>query len=549
MRIRPLSLALTSFLCAVACRTETAPREQPAGPTKAELGTIVASRNGLLRGEYADSAREVLVFRGVPFAEPPVGERRWRPPQPPLSWKGEHDATSFGAPCWQMITPQDSIYSRGELERSENCLFLNLWTAARQPNERRPVMVWFHGGSHTVGHAASQIFDGAELARRGVVLVSANYRLGALGFMAHPALSAESPQRASGNYGILDKIEALEWVRDNAAAFGGDPGNVTIFGQSAGSASICYLMASPLAENLFHRAIGQSAACMSPRPRLAESELVGIETARALGLGNDHSAAAMRDADPETVTRAYEQAAGPLGGLGHINVDGWVFPRQMRAIYEAGEHNDVPLLAGSTADEGTALFEMSEQARERFEAGIRAQYGEHAKDLLAAYSDEIATSTKLAGEQLLSDSIFAWPMRTWARLVERRGNDAWLYYFSQPPPVFLLYLPDLPLQGTPGDQRGYGAYHSGDLAYVFGNVGLVDAGWSEHDHELARIMSQYWVNFAASGDPNGEGLPRWPRYEAASDLALELGPTIEVIAGLRSEKLDVWDRIHPPPGD
>ena len=276
MRTTPM-LASVAAVLALSAGTVAGAAGQPLGP-------VVETSPGALAGERVAGHEEVLVFRGVPYAEPPVGDARWRPPTAKAAWEGTRAATTFGAACWQRPTPDTSIYTRGDLERDEDCLYLNVWTAAADAAEARPVMVWFHGGGHSGGWGSARVFDGTALAQKGVVLVTINYRLGAFGFLAHPALSAESPHGSSGNYGLLDKVAALEWVRDNAAAFGGDPGNVTIFGQSAGSWSVCYLMASPLAAGLFHKAIGHSGGCFrGGRPDLEAAHGQGLAAAAALG--------------------------------------------------------------------------------------------------------------------------------------------------------------------------------------------------------------------------------------------------------------------------
>ena len=281
----PYVLVLVIAVAAAACGGSGEPGAD--GP-----GLIVETASGRVEGAVVDDGRgpagDVLVFRGIPYAAPPVGDLRWRPPQPPSAWEGVRGAHQSGAPCWQRISPDTSIYSRGEIERSEDCLYLDLWTAADAATEGpRPVMVWFHGGSHEVGHGSSLMFDGAALTRKGVVLVSINYRLGSFGFLAHAGLSAESEHGSSGNYGLLDKIAALEWVQANADAFGGDPDRVLIFGQSAGSMSVCSLIASPLAAGLFHRAVGQSAGCFTPLETLEQAEERGELLAAELGVGKD----------------------------------------------------------------------------------------------------------------------------------------------------------------------------------------------------------------------------------------------------------------------
>ena len=515
---------------------------------QSESGPVVLTPSGELEGAWADAEAGVSVFRGVPFAQPPVGELRWRPPVAVEPWEGAHAATEFGPACWQARNADDSPYARGELPRSEDCLTLNLWTAARV-GERRPVMVWFHGGGHSSGTGSAKIFDGTTMAKKGVVMVTANYRLGPFGFLAHPALTAESEQQASGNYGILDHVATLEWVRDNVAAFGGDPGNVTIFGQSAGSWSVCVLQASPLAKGLFHKGIGHSGGCFgAPRAHLATTggpatavsgHDAGLAVAARLGVEGEgaDAAAALRAAGPEAVLEAGR-------GTGVV-VDGWVLPDLPSAIFAAGEQNDVPVIVGSMSDEGSTLYAgMAGPPRDEFEADLRDRYGDRAEALLDAYAGEIAASTRIAGQAIQADRSFTWQMRAWAR-AHADANDVYLYFFSHAPPVFRLYLPDRPELDFPAGLRGGGAYHSGDLAYAFDNVGLVGVGWNARDHELSDQLSQYWVNFAKTGDPNGDGLPLWPKYDREGEPAIEFATFGTAAASkIRETKLDLFDASY-----
>ena len=509
---------------------------------------VVKTSSGLVEGAAVDDGRgpagDVLAFRGIPYAAPPVGDLRWRPPQPPASWDGVRPALESGAPCWQRISPDTSIWSRGELDRSEDCLYLDLWTPAAGDAAPRPVMVWFHGGSHEVGHGSSLIFDGAALSRKGVVLVSINYRLGSFGFLVHEALTAESEHRSSGNYGLLDKIAALRWVRDNAAAFGGDPERVTIFGQSAGSMSVCSLVASPLATGLFHRAIGQSAGCFTPLEGLEQAERRGVLLADGLGVAADAAAdeiaSAMRAASAEDVL-AGAGSSGWSDGAKTV-VDGWYLPDQPAAIYARGEHNPVPMLVGFMGDESRSLFAPGPPLeRPALERQLEEQYGEAGARLLAAYAAEAEMAPGAVPSLIFSDTIFGWGSRTWVRHVAAAGGDAYLYYIPHAPPVFRLYLPDRPDLGGEGGPRRMGAYHSGDLAYVFGNTDLVGIDWEDWDHEIAGLLSSYWTNFAKTGDPNGEGLPEWPRYLPETDLALVVGDTVGAESGVLREKLDALD--------
>lgn len=537
-----LPFLLAMMIAATACE----------GPEESEGGgprLVVETASGKVEGAAVDDGRgpagDVLVFRGIPYAAPPVGDLRWRPPRPAASWEGVRGALDSGAPCWQRISPDTSIYSRGEIYRSEDCLYLDLWTAADAGEEGpRPVMVWFHGGSHEVGHGSSLIFDGASLARKGVVLVSINYRLGAFGFLTHAGLSAESEHGSSGNYGLLDKIAALEWVQANAEAFGGDPDRVLIFGQSAGSMSVCSLVASPLAAGLFHRAIGQSAGCFTPLPTLEQAEGRGARLSAELGVADEaapeSAVSALRAASAEDVLAAAGSSDWSAGT--NTVVDGWYLPDQPAAIYARGEHNRVPMMVGSMGGESSALFAPGPPLeRAALERQLAEQHGEAAPALLAAYAAEAEQAPGAVPTLITSDTIFGWGSRTWVRHASAAGGDAYLYFISHAPPVFRLYLPDRPDLGEEGGPRRLGAYHSGDLAYVFGNTDLVGINWEEWDHEIAGMLSSYWTNFAKTGDPNGEGLPEWPRYEADSDLALVVGDEVGVQAGLRKQKLDALD--------
>ena len=538
----PYVLVLVIAVAAAACGGSSEPGAD--GP-----GLIVETASGRVEGAAVDDGRgaagDVLVFRGIPYAAPPVGDLRWRPPQPPSAWEGVRAAHESGAPCWQPITPDTSIYSRGEIDRSEDCLYLDLWTVggavAAGP---RPVMVWFHGGSHETGHGSSLTFDGAALARKGAVLVSINYRLGSFGFLAHAGLSAESEHGSSGNYGLLDKIAALEWVQANAAAFGGDPERVLIFGQSAGSMSVCSLVASPLAAGLFHRAIGQSAGCFTPLPTLGQAEERGELLAAELGVGEgsvEDEVAELRTAPAADVLAAAERSGWSAGSK--TVVDGWYLPDQPSAIYARGEHNRVPMIVGFMGDESSALFAPGPPLeREELEQQLKENYGEAAEDLLAAYAAEAEQAPGAVPTLITSDTIFGWGSRTWVRHASAAGGDAYLYFFGHAPPVFRLYLPDRPDLGGEGGARRLGAYHSGDLAYVFGNTDLVGIHWEDWDHEIADLLSSYWTNFAKTGDPNGEGLPEWPRYETDGDLALVVRDEVRVEAGLWKQKLDALDR-------
>ena len=489
-------------------------------PLAAALHEPVRVESGLLSG-VAGANPAVSVFKGIPFAAPPVGDLRWRPPQPAARWEGVRQAGSFSAACMQTPYPAGSLYRHEPEPLSEDCLYLNIWTAADSPGERRPVMLWIHGGGLTRGSGSSRIYDGEELARKGVVLVTINYRLGVFGFLAHPGLTAESAHRSSGNYGFLDQVAALQWVHRNIAQFGGDPGRVSIFGQSAGSWSVNLLMATPLAKGLFQRAIGESGAEFETLPRLSAAEQAGASFARSLG------------ADSVSALRAKSAAEliatpGPFPGTVFLgNVDGWVLPQDVHAIFAAGKQNDVPLVVGFNADEGTAFAPRSMTPQIfRWQAGRR--FGNRADAFLKLYPAASADESRASYAASVRDQTFGWEMRTWARIETRSGKSkAYVYYFSRVPP------------GLAG--KVYGAYHAAEIVYVFHNLGLSERPWEPLDRTLADTLSSYWVNFATNGDPNGQSLPDWPPYDRKTDLVMELGNHIEVQPMPHKPAMDFFD--------
>ncbi len=478
---------------------------------------LVRVESGVLSG-VAGRSPEVRVFKGVPYAAPPTGDLRWRAPKPAAKWEGVRKADRFSSACMQTPYAENSPYRMADEPVSEDCLYLNVWTAAKSAKERRPVMVWIHGGALTRGSGSLPPYDGEELAKKGVVLVTVNYRLGVFGFFAHPELTRESDRHSSGNYGILDQIAALEWVRKNISAFGGDPRRVTIFGESAGSWSVNLLNATPLAKGLFQRAIGESGANFAPLPKLADAEKAGVAAAQSLGAD---SIAALRAKSAADLMKGRPELARP-------NVDGWMLPAQVYAVFAEGKQNDVPLLVGSNADEGTAFTPASVRAA-AFETLARNRFGDQAAAYLKIYpagSDDEAHASAVAA---MRDQTFGWEMRTWARMQAKTGHSkVYVYYFSRVPP------------GPLG--RRLGAYHASEIRYVFHN--LPDGPVDDTDRTLADAMSSYWVNFAAGGDPNGKGLPRWPVYEEKSDQAMGLGDRIAAIPLPNRTALDFLDAFH-----
>ena len=494
--------------------------------------------SGLVSGKRVGDDVKIRAYLGIPFAAPPLGKLRWQPPRPPESWQGVRECNSFGTTCPQAPYPAGSVYALAPQPQSEDCLFLNVWTGADAPGDKRPVMVWIHGGALTRGSSSLPVYDGAALARKGVVLVTINYRLGPFGYFAHPALSKESPQGSSGNYGVLDQIAALEWVKRNIAAFGGDPDRVTIFGESAGSWSVCSLVATPLAKGLFHRAIGQSGGCFSPmhylktqRGPMPAAEKTGEGLATALGCGDaaDPLAALRAKSTEEILAVATKQ---PAAARTRPNVDNWVFPDDIYNIYAKGQQNQVPVLLGSNADEATSLAVpgLIPTKAESFVEAAKRKYADLSERYLSTYPVTSDSDVRDAYLHTVRDEWFTWEMRTWARLTQKSGSKAYLYFFSRVPPR--------------PDSKTYGAYHAAEIIYVFNN--LDKATWQSEppDRALADAMSSYWVRFAAAGDPNGNGQTAWPAYDPEKQSCLEFGDKIGQRNGVLRAQCEFFDDYY-----
>ena len=475
-------LLLTAFAVCMAC-------------TRLEPGQVKVT-GGIIQGEVTE---DLMIYKGIPFAAPPVGELRWKAPQPVQPWEGIKETVEFGPGPIQGFGKSDAF--------SEDCLYLNVWTPAKSPKEKLPVLVWIYGGGFSMGNSAGN--DGSELARKGVVLVSMNYRVGQMGFFAHPELSAENPEGVSGNYGILDQIAALEWIQDNIAAFGGDPDKVTIFGESAGGISVSMLCASPLAKGLFRGAISQSGGSFGPveersypgenMTSLDIAEKQGAKLAERLGA---ESIADLRAMEPDKLGGGFALAGGPWP-----IVDGYVIPDDQYKLYEAGKFNDVDVLIGYNSDEGASFsFGSNDAAAHR--ASVEERYGRFAEELLKAYPVDGPVVTK-TGRDLARDASFGWHTWSWARLQSEKGNSkVYMYYFDQ--------HPEYP-EGSP--QYGNGSPHGQDVDFVFKTLKKED---TDTDYELSDIMATYWTNFAKYGDPNGEGLPEWPEFTEDNHVTMVL---------------------------
>ena len=511
----------------------------------------VATEHGILEGAWSQTDASIGVFRGIPYAQPPVDDLRWREPQALASWTGVRQATQFGAACWQAYSEDAFVWSRGEFPRSEDCLHLNIWQPVKT-NATAPVMVWFHGGAHTGGFAHVELFDGSELARQGVVVVTVNYRLGPWGFLAHPALAEESERNSTGNYGLMDKIATLKWVQKNIQGFGGNPNNVTIFGQSAGSSSVCALMASPLTSGLFHKAIGQSAACLAKEKRDANGQERGARLAQlALGKSSAQdsddkiSAKELRGIDNETLLSAMQNSDWSLAS--RIVVDGWVLPQAPIEVFSANQQAKVPLMVGSLANEGHELLPLNNALTEsELDQYLNKSFADSAAKLKTLYAKDLAISPGMALREILTDSFMAMSMRSWAGYNHSADQPTYLYYMDYVPPAYQIYLFDEPNLNLPDGPRSAGAYHSGDLAYVFNNVGKTGDFWQEEDFTMARTMSGYWTNFAKTGNPNGANLPNWAGYTPQDHSTQLLSKQVKTVAGAKRKKLDLLAQRHQP---
>ena len=476
-----------------------------ASPFAAALQQPVRTASGLVAGTPLPGG--VTAFEGIPFAAPPVGRLRWRPPQPPAAWEGVRQADHFGPSCMQTIPSHRvgpwALEFLTQSRPSEDCLYLNVWTPAHSAGEKLPVMVWIYGGGFTSGSTDLGIYNGAHLAQKGVVLVSVSYRVGPLGFLAYPGLTSESAHHSSGNYALLDQIAGLRWVRRNIAGFGGDPRRVTIFGQSAGGFSVDLLLQSPLARGLFARAIIMSgppalqSARMHGYRSLRAAEQAGVQYAAALGV---HSLAGLRALPAARLLTGQEP-----GGFSPIT-DGWVLPVGNRSLAP------VPVMNGMVADDiGIGDYGFGPPARSTvaaYRSAMEKRYGPEATAYLRLYpagSDQsVADARKASARDRARVALLVW-----AAAQQKRSGRVYTYYFDH-----LLPWPQHP---------EFGVFHSSELPYVFDNLDKLNRPWTATDRKVAEEMSSYWVNFASTGDPNGQDLPQWPAFRPGDDTTMELG--------------------------
>lgn len=463
----------------------------------------VKVEGGIISG-IANASGDIHIFKAVPFAAPPVGVLRWKAPQPVQPWTGVKACDKFSASPMQAKPAPFSMWSEEFLipkePIDEDCLYLNVWTGASSAKEKRPVLVWIYGGGFASGGSACPIYDGEAMAKKGIVFVSINYRVGIFGFFAHPELTKESGNNASGNYGLMDQVAALKWVNKNIAAFGGDPGNVTIAGQSAGSMSVNCMVATPLNKGLFQKAIAQSGASFSNNNvSLARAEEEGTKIMQSLNAASVNDMRALPA--EELMKKAPQGLRGPI-------IDGYVLPDAIVNIFMQGKENKVVLMTGWNQDEGL-MFGPIKKA-EDFKKDMEKMYGADAQTLLQYYpaaTDEEAAASQL---NLSRDQIFGAQNYTWANVESNKGSKVYVYRFTRKVP------------GT-GEYAKYGAFHTGEVPYAYDNLKFVNRPWEAVDHELAKTMSEYWANFIKTGNPNGKGLPEWNLYNAKDKKVMMLG--------------------------
>ena len=506
----------------------------------AAIPAQVKTDKGTIEGEPTADGK-VMAFKGIPYAAPPVGNLRWAPPAPAEPWTGVRSAHDFGYHCVQSAVYADMAFH--DPGPSEDCLTLNVWTPADSPSAKLPVMVWIYGGSFTSGSTSERRQDGQFLAHRNVVVVSMNYRLGVFGFFVHPELAAESPHHATGNYGLLDQLAALQWVKQNIAAFGGDPANVTIFGESAGSISVSAHMASPLSRGLFQHAIGESGGALASGrgadPTREQREKTDV--AFALAAYGTSKLSELGRLPTEDIIRPVlaDRPAPRFVGT----IDGWFLPKPVAQIYAAGEQAHVPLLAGWNADEsrGAVVSGVNKFSAEGFAAQAETDFPGHAEEFLKLYPHATETEALQSGSDFAGDRFIAFGTWRWLEAQVDTGKTSVYRY------LFAL--------GNPGDRYhtpAVGAFHSDDIEYVFGTLdSRPEAVWRPEDRKLSNEIQSYWTNFAHTGDPNGPGLPKWPTYGPTEWQTMHLDRTIAAKPDVNRARYlfldNAWSKPKPAP--
>ncbi|MBD8880194.1 carboxylesterase family protein [Rhodanobacter sp. 7MK24] len=491
--------------------------------------------SGSLSGLH-DAGKGLDEFKGIPYAAPPIGALRWKPPQAVVAWSGVRAADRFGPRCMQRPLYGDMVFRSNGM--SEDCLYLNVWTPAQREKGKLPVLVYFYGGSLLAGDGSELRYDGASLAQRGIVTVTVNYRLDVFGLLALPALTAESPQHAAGNYSLMDMTAALHWVHDNIAAFGGDPAQITIGGESSGSMAVSALMASPLSKELMRRAIGESGAVLGnlkPMP-LAEAEQKGTDFMHKVGA---RSLAELRAMPADTLMKAL--GTSDSGGF-DMTIDGAVLPRSPEAIYAAGEQAHIPLLVGSNSQEGyyAGLLDQRAPTPGNYRDAVQKLLGEaHVDEALRLYPGNNEAQVKASGTALSADQFIAFSTWRWMDAQYRTGNaPVYYYYFEQPRPA--------KRDGSAG--AGTGAVHSGEIEYALGNLdGNAVYAWTPTDRRVSATMEGYWANFIKTGNPNGAGVPHWPAVAEKDGglLRQAIGADTHGFVDRNASRYEFLQRVEP----
>jgi para-nitrobenzyl esterase len=484
---------------------------------------VLHVEGGAITGLY-NKASGVHIFKGIPFAAPPMGELRWRAPQQVIPWQGVRACSDFGPSPMQASPTPFMFWSREFLipdePISEDCLYLNVWTNSLEKTEKLPVLVYIYGGGFQSGGAGCPIYDGEAMAKKGVVFVSFNYRVGVFGFLAHPELTLESEHKTSGNYAILDMIAALKWVKENISQFGGDPGNVTIAGQSAGSFGVNYLTVSPLAKGLFHKAIAESGAGFQVSPFRPGMDLLGGEN-----IGLEYAMKFGTESIADLRAKSADEIFKVQGGLSFPIIDGYVITESILDAYKNGHQNDVPVIVGWNKDD---KIMGQPQPADKFREQIKSQFGAYEIDFFKVYPSGTEEEAAQSQYDMSRDQAFGVQMYTWARIqTSMHGSPVYMYNFNRSLPAHTR-------------ETEFGAFHSGEIVYAYDNLHTLDRPWEPVDQEIADLMSGYWVNFAKTSNPNGENLPQWDVYDGENEMVMTIDVASEQKCLPDKDKLNFW---------
>ncbi|NJB70191.1 para-nitrobenzyl esterase [Saonia flava] len=489
-------------------------------------GPIVETNSGKVEGVLLQE--NIKVFKGIPYAEPPINELRWKAPIPKKPWKDIKKCYEFGASPMQakptpfMFWPKEYLIPEAPI--SEDCLYLNVWTKSIKKEVKKPVLVYIYGGGFRSGGSGCPIYDGTSTAKKDVVFVSINYRVGVFGFMAHPELTAESKNKSSGNYALLDMIAALKWVKGNISAFGGDPNNVTIAGQSAGAFAVNYLTTSPLAKGLFHKAIAESGGSFRtqpnrPKQNLASAETTGLEYANELKVNSLKELRKM----------SAEELLAQSGGTSWPVIDGYIIPKSIYNTYKEGIQNDVPMLMGWNKDD---LVGSGNRSSADYKAWMISRFGGMADTFLEQYPGDSDKEASIAQKHLGRDETFGLQVYTWAGMQSTTGSSkVYLYNFNRNLPFY-------------DESTNFGAFHSSEIVYAYDNLNTSDRPWEKIDYKIANTMSTYWTNFVKYGNPNGKNLPIWNAYNSINNKVVIIDKRIETKQLPDLGKMKVWDSYY-----